>query len=192
MIHGSGSNQELWCDGARIQTETMEQPVETCVTATWMKLCDQLLRLTGDPVWADQLEISLYNALLGAMTPDGAWWAYFSPLSGQRVPSHYQHDDCQLSCCVANGPRGLFLTPRWAVMGCKTGIVLNLYSPGSATQKLADGTEVKLVQQTDYPVGDTITLTVSPEKKSKFTLKLNPKVKDNNFLNFQNIKKKNK
>ena len=172
MIHGSGSNQELWCDGARIQTETMEQPVETCVTATWMKLCDQLLRLTGDPVWADQLEISLYNALLGAMTPDGAWWAYFSPLSGQRVPSHYQHDDCQLSCCVANGPRGLFLTPRWAVMGCKTGIVLNLYSPGSATQKLADGTEVKLVQQTDYPVGDTITLTVSPEKKSKFTLNL--------------------
>jgi len=172
MIHGSGSNQELWCDGARIQTETMEQPVETCVTATWMKLCDQLLRLTGDPVWADQLEISLYNALLGAMTPDGAWWAYFSPLSGQRVPSHYQHDDCQLSCCVANGPRGLFLTPRWAVMGCKTGIVLNLYSPGSATQKLADGTEVKLVQQTDYPVGDTIKITVSPEKSSKFTLNL--------------------
>jgi uncharacterized protein len=172
MVHGSGSNQELWCDGARIQTETMEQPVETCVTATWMKLCDQLLRLTGDPVWADQLEISLYNALLGAMTPDGAWWAYFSPLSGQRVPSHYQHDDCQLSCCVANGPRGLFLTPRWAVMGCKSGVVVNLYSPGSATQKLADGTEVKLVQLTDYPVGDTVMITVSPQKKSKFTLNL--------------------
>lgn len=172
MIHGSGSNQELWCDGTRMQTETLEQPVETCVTVTWMKLCDQLLRLTGDPLWADELEVSLYNALLGAMTPDGAWWAYFSPLAGQRVPSHYQHEDVQLSCCVANGPRGLFLTPRWAVMGCKDGVVVNLYSPGSATHKLANGTEVKLLQQTDYPVGEEITLTVSPEKKAKFALNL--------------------
>ncbi len=171
MVHGSGSNQELWCDGARIQTETMEQPVETCVTATWMKLCDQLLRLTGDPVWADQLEISLYNALLGAMTPDGAWWAYFSPLSGQRVPSHYQHVDCQLSCCVANGPRGLFLTPRWAVMGCKDGAVVNLYAPGRATQKLADGTEVNIVQQTDYPVSADVKFAISSAKKAKFTVK---------------------
>jgi len=172
MIHGSGSNQELWCDGTRTQTETLEQPVETCVTATWMKLCDQLLRLTGDPLWADELEVSLYNALLGAMTPDGAWWAYFSPLAGQRVPSHYQHEDVQMSCCVANGPRGLFLTPRWAIMGCKDGVVVNLYSPGSATPKLANGTEIKLVQQTDYPVGDEIILTISPATKTKFTLNL--------------------
>ncbi len=172
MVHGSGSNQELWCDGARTQTETLEQPVETCATVTWMKLCDQLLRLTGDPRWADQLEISLYNALLGAMTPDGAWWAYFSPLAGQRVPSHYQHDDVQLSCCVANGPRGLFLTPRWAVMGSDDGITVNLYAPGGATEKLADGALVKLAQQTDYPVGNEITITVSPEKKTKFILQL--------------------
>jgi uncharacterized protein len=172
MVHGSGSNQELWCHGTRHQTETLEQPMETCVTTTWMKLCHQLLRLTGDPVWADELEVSLYNALIAAMTPDGAWWAYFSPLAGQRVPSHYQHDDVQLSCCVANGPRGLLLTPQWAVMGRKDGIVVNLYAPGAATPKLANGTEVKLTQQTDYPVGDEIKLIVSPAKKSKFALHL--------------------
>ncbi len=48
MVTGSGSNQKLWCDGVRCQTEVLEQPRETCVTATWMKLCCQLLRLTGD------------------------------------------------------------------------------------------------------------------------------------------------
>lgn len=172
MVHGSGSNQELWCDGTRVQTEILEQPIETCVTVTWMKLCDQLLRLTGDPLWADELELSLYNSLLGAMTPDGAWWAYFSPLAGQRVPSHYQHADVQLSCCVANGPRGLFLTPRWAVMGCHDGIVVNLYAPGAATHTLADGTEVKIVQQTGYPEQDEIKLVVSPAVKATFTLRL--------------------
>ncbi|MEX1116620.1 MAG: beta-L-arabinofuranosidase domain-containing protein [Akkermansiaceae bacterium] len=172
MIHGSGSNQELWADGKRTQTETLEQPVETCVTTTWMGLCNQLLRLTGDPLWADELEISLYNALLGSMTPDGAWWAYFSPLAGQRVPSHYQHEDVQMSCCVANGPRGLLLTPKWAMMGFDGGIVVNLYAPGEAVHNLASGQKVTVKQETDYPKGDTVNLTVSPAAKARFALKL--------------------
>jgi DUF1680 family protein/lysophospholipase L1-like esterase len=172
MVHGSGSNQELWCGGARLQTGILEQPVETCVTVTWMKLCDQLLRLTGDPAWADMLEVSLYNALLGAMTPDGEWWAYFSPLVGQRVPSHYQHADMELSCCVANGPRGLLLTPRWAVMRHEEGPVVNLYEQGSVETTLRDGTVVTLTQETTYPEGDVVSLTVTPEEPRRFVLRL--------------------
>lgn len=172
MLIGSGSNQELWCDGVRSQTEVLEQPLETCVTVTWMKLCLQLLRLTGDPVWADELEISLYNALAGAMTPTGRWWAYFSPLIGQRVPSDAQHKDVGLSCCVANGPRGLLLTPSWSVMTAPTGPVVNLYAPGISKVKLADGTSVKIIQETDYPVGDRVALAIMPEQKHRFTLGL--------------------
>ncbi len=172
MIHGSGSNKELWCGGTRIQTEILEQPMETCVTVTWMKLCYQLLRLTGDSLWADELEISLYNALIGAMTPDGSWWAYFSPLSGQRVPSHYQHEDVKMSCCAANGPRGLLLTPCWAVMSDDTGVIVNLYAPGRYDSSLKNGTAVRITQQTDYPANDEIVLTVNPDKPMVFTLKL--------------------
>ncbi len=137
-----------------------------------MKLCHQLLRLTGDPLWADELEVSLYNALLGAMTPDGGWWAYFSPLAGQRVPSHFQHADVQMSCCTANGPRGLHLTPAWAVMRRADGLAVNLYAPGRATPALADGTVVALEQRTDYPAGDAITLEVAPARRARFALHL--------------------
>lgn len=172
MITGSASNQELWGDGTRFQTGILEQPMETCVTVTWMKLCSQLLRLTGDPVWADELEISLYNALLGAMTPGGDWWSYWCPLAGQRVPSPHQHSDVQLSCCVANGPRGLLLTPRWALMEEKDGPVVNLYAPGTSTARLTDGTDVKIVQETGYPVTDQTTLTVTPSRKCRFVLGL--------------------
>jgi hypothetical protein len=77
-----------------------------------------------------------------------------------------------MSCCAANGPRGLLLTPAWAVMTRADGIAVNLYSPGRATPKLSDGSKVQLVQQTDYPAGDTITLTVSPARKTRFTLHL--------------------
>jgi len=172
MIDGSGSNQELWCDGARAQTEVLEQPQETCVTVTWMKLCYQLLRLTGEASWADELEVPLYNALLAAMTPDGRWWSYFTALQGQRVPSTMQHADVGLSCCVANGPRGLLLSPRWAVMTGADGPAVNLYAPGSARVPLAGGGEVEIVQETDYPVGNEIALAVRPAGERRFTLSL--------------------
>jgi hypothetical protein len=85
--------------------------METCVTATWMKFLYQLLRLTGDVKYADELEKNLYNGLLGAQMPGGGWWAYFSGVNGERVPSLMQHDDVGLSCCVVSGPRALLLTP---------------------------------------------------------------------------------
>src|ERR1035438_1430936 len=110
-----------------------------CATVTWIKLCAQLLRLTGDPVWADEMELSLYNAMVGAMTPDGEWFSYFTQLTGERVPSFIAHADLNLSCCVASGPRGLLLTPRWAVMTARGGPVVNLYAPGTASLQLADG-----------------------------------------------------
>jgi len=104
MITGSASNQELWADGTRAQSAISEQPMNI-VTVTWMKLCFQLLRLTGDPVWADELEVSLYNALLGAMTPHGNWWAYWCPLSGQPgYPAPPQHDDVQLIAASPTDP----------------------------------------------------------------------------------------
>ena len=171
MINGSVSNHESWYNGANEQTEMMETPQETCATATWMKLCYQLLRLTGDSKWADQLEISLYNALLGAMMPKGEWWAYNSPLNGERVPSSLQGSD--LSCCVSSGPRGLLITPEWAVMNdLNNGPVINLYSPGTASFKLPNGKSVSIIQITDYPVNNLISLNIQPENASLFALKL--------------------
>lgn len=172
MIVGSGSSGELWCDGANRQTEILEQPMETCVTVTWMKLCYQLLQLTGDPVWADQMEISLYNALMGAMVEEGKWWAYFSPLIGERMPSPMQVPVCQSSCCVANGPRGMLITPGWSVMKGKTGPVINLYSQGNWTQKLENGTEVKINQETDYPVNKDVQIHIGLPKPANFTITL--------------------
>jgi DUF1680 family protein len=172
MIDGSASNHELFCEGARNQTEFLEKPQETCATVTWIKLCAQLLRLTGEPVWADEMELSLYNAMIGAMTPSGEWFGYFTQLTGERVPSFIAHDDLNLSCCVASAPRGLLLTPRWAVMTAPDGPVVNLYAPGTAAIKLADGAEVKIVQDTDYPVSEQVKLTISPVRKQRFTLRL--------------------
>ena len=172
IIDGSVSNHELFFGGTRQQTEIIEQPQETCATVTWIKLCAQLLRLTGNSLWADEMEVSLYNAMAGAMTPGGDWFCYFTPLAGERLPGFIPHPDLTLSCCVASGPRGLLLTPRWAVMTAQNGPVVNLYAPGTATVLLAGGAQVRIVQETDYPVGDQVKLTISPDRKLRFMLQL--------------------
>lgn len=164
---GVGTSQEIWFGGAKRQTEAVRQPMETCVTVTWMKLCDQLLRLTGEARYADELEKNLYNGLLGAMMPDGKWWAYFSGMSGPRVPSYVQHADVGLSCCVVNGPRALMATPFWAFMRRADGPVVNLYAPGSAQVG-----NVKLELSGDYPVSDRSEIRVTPSGSGDFTLSL--------------------
>jgi hypothetical protein len=164
---GVGTSSEVWCDGASKQTGVVEKPMETCVTVTWMKFCDQLLRLTGDGRYADELEKNLYNGLLGAMMPDGQWWAYFDGLMGVRVPSYVQHGDVGLSCCVVNGPRGLMLTPFWAFMQSADGPVVNLYAPGTVQVG-----RVKLDLTGDYPVSDQVEIRVTPAAAGEFTLTL--------------------
>jgi hypothetical protein len=146
--------------------------METCVTTTWMKLCYQLLRLTGDPSWADQMELSLYNSLLGAMNRTGDWWAYFSPLSGERMPSPMQVPQCRSSCCVANGPRALLLTPGWAVMYGSEGPAVNLYTPGHWKLRTPGGRALEFLQETSYPAGELIDISLAQKKPETYTISL--------------------
>ena len=177
-VIGSGSSNEFWSGGRMKQTENIFRPMETCVTATWMKFCYQLLRLTGDSQYADELETSLYNALLGAMLPDGHWWTYFSGLSGERVPSFIQHANiadpscCGTSCCVLNGPRAVLLTSAWAVMADANGPVVNLYGRSTANLRLPSGNRMRLVQDTYYPAGAAVMIRVELDTSESFTLAL--------------------
>jgi uncharacterized protein len=172
-VIGSGSKEEQWAHSQRLQwDEKKPLQMETCVTVTWMKFCYQLLRLTGDPKYADALETSLYNALLGALTPEGRWWGYNTVLLGERVPSHAQQADVGLSCCVASGPRGMLLAPAWAVMTDADGPVVNLYNRGEYRIRLPSGNTVRIVQDTGYPAEDLIALTIHPETSEAFSLAL--------------------
>jgi hypothetical protein len=172
FVTGASSEDEIWFKGRSQQTRIVHAPAETCVTAHWMYFCWHLLRLTGDPAYADEMERSLYNALLGGLMPDGHWWAYYNSLMGFRVPSPPSIADIGLSCCVVSGSRALMLTPFWAVMQAGDGPVLNLYFPGTVETKTASGGKVRLEMETDYPRLGAVRLTVKPARPEDFTLSL--------------------
>lgn len=72
VIGGSGCHHEFFDNSAKTQTDPTITLLknETCVTVTWIKLCAQLLCLTGDVKYAEWIEKSGYNALLGAVNTE--------------------------------------------------------------------------------------------------------------------------
>ncbi len=136
--------------------------METCVTVYWMRLCHRLLRLTGDPKYADELERSLYNAILGAIRPDGAFFEYFPRFNGTRNPKvnySFNIKGFDLSCCTANGPTGLCMAPAMTAMGTATGVAINLYENAVIRVPTPTGT-VTLTLRSDFPLMGKVTLRV--------------------------------
>ncbi|OAM91238.1 hypothetical protein AW736_04275, partial [Termitidicoccus mucosus] len=172
MLVGSGSAMECWCDGAGRQAETLERPLESCTAMLWIKLCAQLLRVTGDPRYADDIELAFYNAFLGSMAADGSWYARHNPLEGVRDPEERHQVGIAQNCCVANGPRVMLMFPALAVMAGGDGPVVNFFCGGAHRVTLAGGTAVSIEQETNYPVDGAVALRVTPERPEEFTVSI--------------------
>jgi DUF1680 family protein len=152
--------------------------IETCCTVAWMALSVDMLRMTGDPMVADELEWSTWNAALGAQHPEGRWWTYNTPMVGERKAS--AHDivfqarpgSPELNCCSVNGPRSLGMLAEWAVMRAEDGFALHYYGPARFALPLPSGRTLCLDQQTEYPRSGDIRLVVTPEAPERFALRL--------------------
>ena len=147
---------------------------ETCVTVTWLQVNAQLLRLTGEARFADQLERVILNQLLGAQTCDGSGWGYYVQMEGVKPYYRGQPDanGVEFTCCLSSGPRGLALIPTFAVTTDADGAVVNLYESSQARLTLRDGTPVEIDTDTFYPGEDAIRMTVSPATEKSFAIKL--------------------
>lgn len=170
-VAGSGTAFECFYHGANRQTDPAYHTMETCVTFTWIKLCNNLLRLTGNPKYADQIEKSVYNALLASMKNDGSQIAKYSPLEGIRQEGEEQCG-MHINCCNANGPRAFTLIPKISLMTAAKEILVNFYSQSEASVKLSPKNLINLNMVTSYPESDRVEISVRTEKPENFTLSL--------------------
>ena len=176
-IAGSGSAFECWYGGKERQTQPTYHTMETCVTFTWMQLCNRLLQVTHNPQLADKLEQTMYNALMASLRADGGQISKYSPLEGMRSPGESQCE-MNINCCNANGPRAFALIPQamYHLQSQEAGdiVYVNLYAPSETTLALSGkkAPKVTFTQKTDYPVGGRIEIEVTPEKAATFMLSL--------------------
>ncbi len=170
-LAGSGTAFECFYHGADRQTEPTYHTMETCVTFTWMKLCNQLLQLTHNSIYADQIEKSAYNALIASMKFDGSQIAKYSPLEGRRQEGEEQCG-MHINCCNANGPRAFALLPKVAVQSSQSQIFVNLYSQSSTEVELGPKNRITLIQNTKYPVTGDIEIAIKTDKPVSCTVAL--------------------
>jgi DUF1680 family protein len=141
---------------------------ETCVTVTWLQFNGQLLRLTDEKRYADEMAKTVLNQLLGAQSCDGAAWGYYVQMQGRKPYS----SNLDGHCCLSSGPRGIALLPTFALTTDADGAVVNLYDAAKANLTLRDGAAVSLAVRTEYPAEEKILIAVDTTAKEPFAVKL--------------------
>jgi DUF1680 family protein len=121
-----------------------------------------------DAKYADLYEETMYNALLGGTGLEGKNFFYTNPLDADapRAPWHV------CPCCVGNIARTLLMLPTWVYAKSADSVYVNLFIGSTITVENVGGTDVQMVQATDYPWDGKISITVNPKVRKNFSLKI--------------------
>lgn len=148
---------------------------ENCCTYNLLKLADHLFSWNPSSKIADYYERALYNHILGQQDPESSMVCYFTPLQTGAYRL-YSTRDSSFWCCVGSGfeshvkyASSIYFhseTSSVKSSGEKPSLYVNLFIPSQV-----DWEGTKLVQQTNFPLPSTTTITVEGKSKA-FSLRL--------------------
>lgn len=194
IIGCAGCTHELFDNSTQKQTEeTADKAImqETCVTVTWMRLQERLLRLTGKAQYADGIELSAYNALYGSINVygnkqysaeeqtllDGVPFDSYSPLVNQPrgigIGGYKKFSEGgYYGCCACIGAAGTGLFPLIGVMQTQDGVVFNGYHNGVVEYTSPKGNRVKFAVKGAYMEEGKVAIKLSLSAPENFSLRL--------------------
>ncbi len=161
------------------------QAAETCSMVEFMWSNELLLRITGNPLFADRCEEIAFNSLPAAQPPDLKGLHYLTapnmiqldrrskaPLL-QNSGNMLAYDPHGYRCCQHNVSHGwpYYAEHLWLATPDK-GLAAVFYAPCQVEAKVGDGTTVRLVEETDYPFGEEVRFRLSTPKPVEFPLLL--------------------
>ena len=194
VIGCCGCTHELFDHTAYSQTDDEKTGImqETCVSVTLMKMCGQLLRLTGDVRYADCIEKTFFNAYLGSLNthlcatkldPKDDYPAMqrvlpfdsYSPLRlalrGQKTGGLMRMDNSAFyGCCACIGAAGIGVLYKSAVLQAMGNICMNFYLPGEITLLSPAGRPMTICIEGDYPYDGEVRITLKMSKPEYFDL----------------------
>ncbi len=157
---------------------------ETCSMVEFMRSNESLLKITGDPRYADRCEEIAFNSLPAAMTPDLKGLHYLTAPNLVSCDSSGEHDfqnrgtlvsydPWSYRCCQHNVAFGwpYYAEHLWLATP-DDGLAAVLYAPSEVKARVGKGIEVRISEDTWYPFGDIIDLTVWAEEPVDFPLYL--------------------
>ncbi len=160
------------------------QGTETCTMVEFMASFESLLKITGDPVWADRCEEIAFNSLPASMTPDLKGLHYLTApnliscdSSGehdfQNTGTLVSYDPWSYRCCQHNVAFGwpYFAEHLWMATA-DDGLAAVLYAPSSVAATVGDGVKVVISEETAYPFHGRLDFTIAAERPVEFPLYL--------------------
>jgi DUF1680 family protein len=118
--------------------------------------------------YASLYEQTLYNALYGAMDLKGTTFYYTNPLdaNAQRNTWH------SCPCCVGNMARTMLMLPTWTYSKNASAVYVNLFAGGRVNVGEVAGTDVEMVQTTNYPWDGKVSIVVNPTVSKEFAVRV--------------------
>jgi DUF1680 family protein len=168
-ITGGASAGEHFQPDGQLPNDIGSHIQEMCVTTTWMQLCWQLFRLTGEEKYAAALEQVLFNEVLAAQKPDGSGYAYFTPLEGQK-PFRMDYPGTKgMDCCNSSGPRALGLAPTILGTVDADGFRINTFGP-ACWHVTIGSVPVTITLKSRFPSSGVGTIEIDPPSDVSFRL----------------------
>ena len=168
---GWGPNETLVSPGtaelADSLTSTANHFETPCGSYATMKLARYLMRFTADARYGDGLERVLYNGLLAVRPPDSQGNSpYYSSYNPGATKVFYP---AKWPCCSGTLVQGVADYVRNVYFQAPGAIYVNLFTPSRVRWSVA-GRRISLVQETDYPAGEHVTLHVDTDAPTAFAV----------------------
>lgn len=150
--------------------------VDDCTTVAWMKLTLEVLRITGQAEYGQELERTAYNQLFAGQDVRTGEISSTVPLSGTKNPTR------NLAECSLNEAQGISLLPATVWGRYETGIVIIMFTGGRATFRLKRRATVQVYSEAGYPEQGTLVLHIEPSHDIRFPLRLRVPEWANSFI----------
>ena len=130
---------------------------ESCASIAFIFWTQRLLNSEPRAEYADKIERTLYNALMAAMSQDGAKYFYVNPL--ETAGSHHRSGWFGCSCCPPNIAR-LYANIGEYIYSADGGDKQNIYVHQFIDSRAAAGAN-RIIQETDYPFDSRVKIRVT-------------------------------
>jgi uncharacterized protein len=142
---------------------------ETCASVGNIFWNQRMFLHDGDGKYYDVLERTLFNSLLSGVSLSGD--RFFYPNVLESFGQHQRSAWFGCACCPPNIARLLPSLPGYIYATTEKDIYVNLFIDNTAKFAFC-GSDIEIIQKTDYPWNGLVEITVNPAEKKKFTMKV--------------------
>lgn len=151
---------------------------ETCANISNAMWSWRLLQLTGEARYADVMERVLFNSALSALSLDGEQFTYTNPLRfngedhmliSNDSPVRWKTWRCY--CCPPQITRTIAGLHRWTYSTGENAVWVHLYGANRIKTEVS-GSDLSLLQTSNYPWNGDIRFDVESAPKGEFTINL--------------------